>query len=69
MRELTAKELEQSASGPKFESIKPADLFSATASCALAQRVRTQNPRRYFELRLEWQYITGQEQRPDSFYD
>lgn len=68
MRELTAEEEEISANGPKFSEVKPTDIFGASSSCALSNRVRVGNPKRWLELQLEYKYLSGELARPDSYY-
>jgi hypothetical protein len=66
---LTAEEIGISNGGPQYDNVKPEELFSATADAVLAARVREKNPRRYQELRREWQYRLGERRRPNQHYD
>lgn len=68
-RQFTRQELEISANGPKFESVTPEQLFSKDSNPMLAMQVRTRNPVRYFELKEEYLYRTGQMKRPDNHFD
>jgi hypothetical protein len=68
MRELTKQETKQSERGPGFVNVKPSDIFGKTSSFTLSQKVRTENPRRWYELQQEWRYLAGIEARPDSFW-
>jgi hypothetical protein len=69
MRQLTEAELEQSEVGPSFAGVTAEQLFSARSDFALASRVQRTNPRRYLELRQEWQFVSGAEPRPSSYWD
>ena len=66
---LTDEQLEQSALGPKFDAVTPAQIFGPAADGALAQRVYSLNPKRYRQLRQEFAWASGFEKRPENFYD
>lgn len=68
MTELTAEDLERSEHAQKFENVRPVDLFSKTASTALAMKVLTANPVRYRQLRDEWLVESGIVPYPDSHW-
>jgi hypothetical protein len=66
---LSQEQLEQSALGPKFENVSPEMLFSSGFDAILAARIYKLNPARYRELRQQHRWNTGQDRRPDNFYD
>jgi hypothetical protein len=66
MRPLTEAEREQSALGPAFPDITFEQLL---ADGPLANRVRSLNPLRYREIRQDYLYRSGQEKRPEGYYD
>ena len=66
---LTDEQIEQCASAPKFESVTPAMLFGPACDFALANRVCKLNKARYLELRQQYRWDTGQDKRPEGFYD
>ncbi len=66
---LTAEEIERSNNAPAYEHVTPEQLFGKTSDANLAARVLAKNPRRYRELRREWQYQLGERKRPVSHYD
>jgi hypothetical protein len=65
---FTEEQAEQEAT-PKFESVEPSQIFGPTADGPLAHRVCRLNKARYLELRQQYMWDTGQERRPDNFYD
>ena len=65
---LTAEQ-EQCAVAPKFEKVTPEMLFGKGCEFALANRVWQLNPARYKELRHQHRWATGQDKRPEGFYD
>jgi hypothetical protein len=69
MRELTAQEIRRSKTAPSYANVSVEQVFGPRSEYGLALRLQKANPARYAELRLEWLYISGQERRPDSFYD
>jgi hypothetical protein len=67
--QLTDDQIAQSETGPKFETVRPEQLFGPAADFALANRVSKLNLARYRELHREYLWQTGQEPRPVGFYD
>jgi len=68
-RELTAREIAISDNGPSFATVSAADIFSPTGNYALGARIMRENPRRYFELKREYDFEIGVRLRPSSYYD
>ena len=67
--ELTEAQKEISLTGPKFADVRPDQIAGPTADGRLAQRIFLQNPQKYRDLVQEDLWATGQERRPDSFYE
>ena len=66
---LTDEQAEQAEHGPKFETVRPEQLFGPAADFALANRISRLNLARYRELRQQYLWDTGQEPRPANYYD
>jgi hypothetical protein len=68
VRELTLKQLQQSERGPRFENVLPEQIHGPQSNYDLSVRVFKGNPKRYYDLQLEYEYQTGQRPRPDDYY-
>lgn len=72
MRQLTEAEREaiaaSEAQGIDFVQVTPEMLFSAKADGALSQKVHSLRPDRYYALKQEWLYQSGQERRPLEYW-
>jgi hypothetical protein len=72
MRQLSEQEREDSATaeaaGQMFAGVTPAQIFSAAADGVLAQQIHRLNPARYYQLKQEWLFESGQERRPLTYY-
>ena len=68
-RPFTADEQERSANGPRYEHVKPSDLWGKGGDSNLAMAIIKKNPVRYRELQQEWRYEQRLERCPDSHYD
>ena len=66
---LTNEQTSQAEHGPKFETVRPEQLFGPAADFALANRISRLNLARYRELKQQYLWDTGQEPRPANYYD
>ena len=56
------------ARGESFAQVTPDMLFSKSANMALSQQVYNLNPRRYRQLREEWEMSIGATPRPLEYW-
>jgi hypothetical protein len=68
MKQLTPEQLEDCSRAPQWLNVTPAQLFGPQSDYALSRRVCASNLQRYRELKLEYEYLSGQRARPDEFY-
>ena len=68
MRDLNVDQLAACEAAPKWEHVTASMIFGSKSDYALSRRVFESNIQRYRELRLEWEYESGQRARPDEYF-